>query len=149
MAAVTKMKPVGNNAARRGAVQTVATSAKVAKSAKAAKAAKSKEAAKAAKSAKSATSKSAKSALRAATEINAAPAAGKRMGRGDNAAAPLVRDTFRMPRREFDRLRALKQRARALGRPVKKSELLRAGLQLLGAADDAVLLAVLGQLARD
>lgn len=54
-----------------------------------------------------------------------------------------------MPRREFDRLRALKQRARALGRPAKKSELLRAGLQCLAHADDAALLAALGQLAHD
>lgn len=57
--------------------------------------------------------------------------------------ARLMRDSFRMPAAEFERLRALKRRARALGRPVRKSQLLRAGLRLLAESDDAALLEAL------
>ena len=59
------------------------------------------------------------------------------------AAAPkkekLVRDSFTMPRADFALIDALKARAIAFGRPVKKSELLRAGLQALAALDAAAL----------
>ena len=40
----------------------------------------------------------------------------------------IVRDTFKMPQREFALIDELKQRCRALGVEVKKSEVLRAGL---------------------
>lgn len=56
----------------------------------------------------------------------------------------LARDTFRMPDSEFDGLRKLKARAKSLGVPAKKSEILRAGLRTLHRMDDehfAVLLA--------
>lgn len=55
-----------------------------------------------------------------------------------------LRDTFRMPAPEFDGLRTLKTRAKSLGVPAKKSEILRAGLRTLQRMDDehfAVLLA--------
>lgn len=56
----------------------------------------------------------------------------------------MARDTFRMPATEFDALRKLKARAKSLGVPAKKSEILRAGLRTLVRLDDehfAVLLA--------
>ena len=59
-------------------------------------------------------------------------------------AAKLERDTFRMTRDEFDALRKLKSRAKSLGVPARKSEILRAGLRTLHRMDDehfAVLLA--------
>ena len=40
----------------------------------------------------------------------------------------IVRDTFKMPQREFALIDELKQRCRALGVEVKKSDVLRAGL---------------------
>ena len=43
----------------------------------------------------------------------------------------LVRDSFTIPKSEYQLLDALKLRAAALKRPTKKSELLRAGLQAL------------------
>jgi hypothetical protein len=55
----------------------------------------------------------------------------------------MVRDSFTMPKAEYAVLDELKQRAFLLGRPLKKSELLRAGVKLLAALPDARLLAVL------
>lgn len=57
----------------------------------------------------------------------------------------LVRDSFTIPRTEYTLLQDLKLRSATLGRPAKKSEVLRAGIQALKAMDDAALLAVLGQ----
>jgi hypothetical protein len=58
----------------------------------------------------------------------------------------LVRDSFTMPRADFALIAQLKERALGFQRPVKKSELLRAGLQALAALNDEVLQAVLAQL---
>ncbi|ODS90475.1 MAG: hypothetical protein BGO13_07595 [Burkholderiales bacterium 66-5] len=79
----------------------------------------------------------------------AAPAPGKKPAPA--AAEPdakprkpkLVRDGFTMPKDEYAAIDALKQRAAALARPAKKSELLRAGLKLLAGLDDAALLVAL------
>lgn len=55
----------------------------------------------------------------------------------------LVRDSFTIPRGEYQQLDALKQRLVTLLRPTKKSELLRAGIKLLSSLpDDALLVAV-------
>lgn len=40
----------------------------------------------------------------------------------------MVRDTFKMPQGEYDLIAEIKQRCRALGVQVKKSDVLRAGL---------------------
>ena len=53
----------------------------------------------------------------------------------------LVRDSFTMPKVEYAAIDVLKERAAKLARPVKKSELLRAGIKLLNALDDKALLA--------
>ena len=58
----------------------------------------------------------------------------------------LVRDSFTMPREDFERIARLKSRAIDLKRPAKKSELLRAGLQALEHLDDAGLHAALNAL---
>lgn len=55
----------------------------------------------------------------------------------------LVRDSFTMPREDFDLIAQLKARALDFKRPAKKSELLRAGLQVLAALPDAQLHAAL------
>ena len=57
-----------------------------------------------------------------------------------------VRDSFTMPQADFDLIAVLKQRALGFQRPVKKSELLRAGLHVLSVLDDAHLQAALDTL---
>ncbi|WP_240635957.1 hypothetical protein [Caldimonas tepidiphila] len=74
---------------------------------------------------------------KAAAALPAAPS-------GEVPAKPaklkLVRDSFTIPRAEYETISALKARALKLERSVKKSELLRAGLMLLAGLDDAALL---------
>ena len=55
----------------------------------------------------------------------------------------LVRDSFTIPKAEYSVLAELKQRAGKLGSPVKKSELLRAGIKALAAMADSALVAAL------
>ncbi len=63
-----------------------------------------------------------------------------------NAKKPkLVRDSFTIPKAEYVVLDELKQRAAALTRPAKKSELLRAGIKILDSLSDAAFLAALAQ----
>ena len=56
----------------------------------------------------------------------------------------LVRDRFKMPPHDFERIADLKARAVALHRPARKSELLRAGLLALSRLSDADFFAILG-----
>lgn len=55
----------------------------------------------------------------------------------------LVRDSFTLPREDFELIAVLKDRALDFKRPTKKSELLRAGLQVLAGMDQAGLRASL------
>jgi len=59
------------------------------------------------------------------------------------AKPKLVRDSFTMPKAEYAVIDELKQRAARLGRPAKKSELLRAGVKALNAMSDDILRAAL------
>ncbi len=58
----------------------------------------------------------------------------------------LVRDSFSMPKEEYAQIDALKIRSARLGHPVKKSEVLRAGVKLLLSLNDAALLSALAQI---
>jgi hypothetical protein len=49
----------------------------------------------------------------------------------------MVRDSFTIPKPEYDVLAALKLRAVKLGSPAKKTELVRAGIKLLAGLSDA------------
>ena len=63
-------------------------------------------------------------------------------GKAGKAKKPkLVRDSFTIPKNEYEVLEGLKVRAAKLGQPVKKSELLRAGVAALAAMQDPVFLA--------
>lgn len=63
-------------------------------------------------------------------------------GKADKTKKPkLVRDSFTIPKTEYAVLEDLKLRAAKLGRPTKKSEVLRAGVQALAAMGDAAFLA--------
>jgi hypothetical protein len=52
----------------------------------------------------------------------------------------LVRDSFTMPKDEYQVIDALKHRTLGLGKHVRKSELLRAGIRALAALNDRALL---------
>ena len=58
----------------------------------------------------------------------------------------LVRDSFTMPEADFALVATLKERTLKKGRAARKSELLRAGLQLLGQQSPAALVAALERL---
>jgi hypothetical protein len=69
--------------------------------------------------------------------------------RADKPAKPrirMVRDSFTMPEADFALIAQLKTAAVAMGRPAKKSELLRAGLRLLAAQPPKALLGALDSL---
>ncbi len=55
----------------------------------------------------------------------------------------LIRDSFTLPREDFELIATLKDRALDFKRPTKKSELLRAGLQALAKLEPAALRAAL------
>jgi hypothetical protein len=56
----------------------------------------------------------------------------------------VVRDSFTLPKTEFLQITDMKKRAMALGIEVKKSELIRAGLQALSSMADAAFKKALG-----
>jgi hypothetical protein len=71
----------------------------------------------------------------------------RELARGaDKAKAKLVRDSFTMPEQDFGLVAVLKDRALGFKRPVKKSELLRAGLHALQQLTDAQLRGALDSL---
>ncbi|WP_300710822.1 hypothetical protein [Limnohabitans sp.] len=49
----------------------------------------------------------------------------------------VVRDSFTIPKTEFTQIADMKKRAMALGVEIKKSELIRAGLQIISGLPDA------------
>ena len=57
----------------------------------------------------------------------------------------LVRDSFTMPKDEYQAIDSLKHRATSLLRTAKKSELLRAGIMALSAMDDKNFAAILAK----
>ena len=77
--------------------------------------------------------KPAASAKRKSSPMAAAPAA--QLVKKDK----MIRDSFTLPREDFELIAALKDRALDFKRPTKKSELLRAGLQVLASLDQAKL----------
>ena len=59
------------------------------------------------------------------------------------AKLKVLRDSFTILKSEYEVLETLKERAQAVGRPAKKSEVLRAGVRALAAMDDQAFLAAL------
>ena len=88
----------------------------------------------------------AKKAVTKAPASNAAPATASPEKPPKPAKLRLVRDSFTMPEADVALLAVLKARALGLGRATKKSELLRAGLQLLNQQEPKVLMAALERL---
>lgn len=86
-------------------------------------------------------------AVSAATEV-AAPAP-KAAGKAKVKRAKkdkVVRDSFTMPKADYERIALLKRKCLEAGVAVKKSELLRAGLQLLDSASSKRLVAAISAL---
>ncbi|WP_409267733.1 hypothetical protein [Massilia sp. BHUDP2] len=149
-------KSAAVTAAAKGAARAKAAPAKAARPAVKPAA---KPAAKAAESAKPAAKPAAKptvkAAAKAAAKSLAAPVV-KRAARkavapvavreADTARPVLVRDSFTMPEQEYAVLAEVKQACLRAGIDVKKSELLRIGVALLGQVDIATLKAVLAAL---
>ena len=150
-AAKTTVKPVAS-ARKAAAPKTAATAAKKPAGAKST----ATPAAKAARAAAKAVAKpAAKPAARTAAKPAVKPAAKARAGRGAGIVRPeaatqarptLVRDSFTMPEQEYAVLGAVKQACLKAGFEVKKSELLRIGVALLGQLDVTSLRAVLSGL---
>lgn len=83
--------------------------------------------------AKKAATKPAKATAKAPAKPKAAPKVDKTP---KEKKPKLVRDSFTIPKAEYGVLEELKARAGKLGHPVKKSELLRAGIKALAAMSD-------------
>ena len=78
----------------------------------------------------------------------AAPAGKKSEKPAKAKKIKLVRDSYAMPEAEYAKIAELKKRMATLGSEVKKSELLRGGIALLAALNDAELQAVMGRVER-
>lgn len=134
-------------AAAKGAARAKAAPAKAAKPAAkpAARAAQAKPARPGVKTAVKAAAKTlaAPPAKRAARKAPASPA---REAAPSSARPVLVRDSFTMPEQEYAVLAEVKQACLRAGIDVKKSELLRIGVALLGQVDIATLKSVLAAL---
>ena len=89
-----------------------------------------------------------KSAAKPAAPAKAVKKAAVKTAKVPKAEKPkkpkLVRDSFTIPKIEYGVLEVLKDRAARLGRPTKKSEVLRAGVKALEAMSDAAFLACVG-----
>lgn len=81
--------------------------------------------------------------LEAKPVVKAAPA---KVAKPVKLKVKLVRDSFTMPADDWALIDQLKARAIGFKRPAKKSELLRAGLQVLAGLPDAALQAALDKL---
>lgn len=139
--------------AQPAAKTAVKTAAKPAAKKAAAKAAPAKKTAavKKAAPAKTVRAKAAPTPAKVAQQAARAIAAPAKSTRAKAAPAPaarphLVRDSFTMPEQEYAVLATVKQACLRAGFEVKKSELLRIGVALLGQLDTASLRAVLDSL---
>lgn len=82
--------------------------------------------------------KAATTTAKAAAKATAKPAAKPAAVKAPKAKKPkMVRDSFTIPKPEYDVLDVLKLRAAKLGNPVKKTELIRAGVKAIAALSDA------------
>lgn len=92
----------------------------------------------------SAAKSSAKTALPVAKKTSVEAVAKASISKTPKPKKPkLVRDSFTIPKAEYAVLEELKQRATQLASPVKKTELLRAGIKALAVMSDAGFLAAL------
>jgi hypothetical protein len=96
--------------------------------------------------AKTTLSATSKPAAKTVTPVKVAPkpAAAKAEAKVEKVKkAKLVRDSLTMPKAEYEVLESLKLRAIKLGYPIKKTELIRAGIKSIAAMSDAAFLAAI------
>lgn len=85
-----------------------------------------------------------KAAAKPPVKPAAAPAAKTVPAKTPKAKKPkMIRDSFTFPKAEYAVLDGLKLRAAKLGNPIKKTELLRAGIKAIAAMQDAAFMAAL------
>ncbi|WP_207004647.1 hypothetical protein [Trinickia mobilis] len=94
---------------------------------------------------KKAAAKTAEARKAKKADAAAAPAATEEKARRAKKEK-VVRDSFTMPKSDYAKIEELKKRCVAAGISVKKSELLRAGLQMLAFAPDKRLVAAVSAL---
>ncbi|PIF17363.1 MULTISPECIES: hypothetical protein [unclassified Acidovorax] len=124
------------------AAPAAAQPAKAVKSTRPATAPKAPKASNAIKPTKKAVAEKAPTSKPAAATKPAKAAAAVKTGKATETKGKkpkLVRDSFTIPKDEYAVLDTLKDRATALAHPVKKSELLRAGLKVLAGLSDSAL----------
>eukprot|EP01037_Dinobryon_pediforme_P003474 gene3474-3519_t len=124
------------------AAPAAAQPAKAVKSTKPATAPQAPKASKAVRPTKKAVAEKAQTSKPAAATKPAKAAAAVKTGKATETKGKkpkLVRDSFTIPKDEYAVLDTLKDRATALAHPVKKSELLRAGLKVLAGLSDSAL----------
>lgn len=153
-APAAEAKPSKPRTAPKAAAKTAAPTAKAKAAApiKSAPALKTAPAAKAAKAAAPAASEKKPAAKAAPAE---APKKAGKLEKVAKAAKPikvkkpkLIRDSFSMPENEYLGIAVVKKRLAELGAGAKKSEVLRAGVMVLKAMDDATLVATLATVER-
>jgi hypothetical protein len=89
-------------------------------------------------------SKPAKPVAKTVAKAAAKPAVKVAAPKVEKAKKPkMVRDSFTFPKNEYDVLDLLKLRAAKLGTPIKKTELIRAGVKAIAALGDAAFKAAL------
>lgn len=120
-------------------VTPAAEPVKAAKTTKPVTAPKAPKASKAAKPAKKAAAEKAPASKPATATKPAKAVAAVKATEPKGKKPKLVRDSFTIPKDEYAVLDTLKDRATALAHPVKKSELLRAGLKVLAGLSDSAL----------
>jgi len=120
-------------------VTPAAEPVKAAKPTKPVTAPKAPKASKAAKPAKKAAAEKAPASKPATATKPAKAVAAVKATEPKGKKPKLVRDSFTIPKDEYAVLDTLKDRATALAHPVKKSELLRAGLKVLAGLSDSAL----------
>ncbi len=93
-----------------------------------------------------ATNKAAASATAKAKEGKKAEDKKTKIEKPKSEKVKMERDSFTMPKDEYAQIAVLKTRLTTLGQPVKKSELLRAGIKLLAAMSDNTLKTTLAKI---
>jgi hypothetical protein len=140
--------PTSRKTAKAGKAAVKSTGAKSTKAAKSVKATKPRTSAASVEDTSAARKPAAKRSAKPAPKPAAAPRAAKTVNKPAKLPASpaeppkppknkLVRDSFTMPKPEYVVIDSLKQRSAQAGRPLKKSEVLRAGVKALAAMADA------------
>ncbi|BDC38682.1 hypothetical protein [Paraburkholderia terrae] len=138
--------PKTAKATKTASATSAAGTVKAAKSAKTEKAVKPASSASPAANAKPAKAPKEAKAVKTAKTASAPATAAEKKARVKKEKEKVVRDSFTMPKSDYAKIAELKQRCLDAGLSVKKSELLRAGLNLLAVSPAKRLIAAVQEL---